>query len=562
MLHQVQDYVRTPVIHKEIWTLLRSLESRDYLIQIYNFTNRIEHFRYIMYHSFVCQKRKVVKKEVKDLQDWAAVQKLRKKNKKVAEIARALGMSRTTVYKLLAMDEEPAYTRNDYPCKVDAYGEQIIEWRYNTEYDFNGTRIFRELKKLGYAGSITPVYTFLKRISECNYSGESKATQRVETPVGDQAQFDWSPYEIWIGLRKREVYCFTMILAASRKKAIVFSLRSDAEAIYEAIQELFEDLGGITLELLIDNPTALVIENNPKTEDEIEYNPKALLIAKHLGTELNACNCYWPRTKGKIEKPYQYIEEQFVKGNRFTDMEHLNREAKKFMHQWCNEVHGTTKRVPNLHYELEEKEVLQPLPLHRLYLNTNLDKRVVSPDSYISINTNKYSLPVKYVGTKVKFQIIYGFRILVYSMDEQLIQTLLVQDGKYQTKMQEEHFSDIRVVTKSIPQIKREFTERFQNGQRYLDELVKVAQQPSHHARKILQMSDTFCFEDLDILMGHAIEQKKVEIKDFKAMVKEHGYELLHQQQKPLQQELEKQSDIGLTRDCSYYETAQETIIL
>ncbi len=107
-----------------------------------------------------------------------------------------------------------------------------------------------------------------------------------------------------------------------------------------------------------------------------------------------------------------------MKGNRFTYMEHLNREAKKFMHQWCNEVHDTIKRVPNLHYEKEEKAVLQLLPSHRLYLDTNLDKRVVSSDSYISINTNKYSLPVKYVGTKVKFRIIYGFRILVYSMGE------------------------------------------------------------------------------------------------------------------------------------------------
>lgn len=118
------------------------------------------------------------------------------------------------------------------------------------------------------------------------------------------------------------------------KKTIVFSLKADVDAIYEAIQELFEDLGGVTLELLTDNPTALVIENNPKTGDEIEYNPKALLVARHLGIELNACNCYWPLTKGKIEKPYQYIEEQFVKGNRFTDMEHLNREAKKFMNQF------------------------------------------------------------------------------------------------------------------------------------------------------------------------------------------------------------------------------------
>ena len=121
-----------------------------------------------------------------------------------------------------------------------------------------------------------------------------------ERPPGDQAQFDWSEYSMLIGDRERKVYCFAMILAASRKKAVCFSLKSDAPAIYEAIQELYEDLGGVTLELLIDNPKALVIENNPKSEEEIRYNPQALLLAKHLGTELNACPYYWPRKKGKI----------------------------------------------------------------------------------------------------------------------------------------------------------------------------------------------------------------------------------------------------------------------
>lgn len=182
-----------------------------------------------MYHSFVCQKRKVVKKEVKNLQDWAAVQKLRKQKKNITDISRELDMSRTTVYKLLDMAEEPVYTRTNYPCKVDKYAEQIIEWRFNPEYDFNGTRIFRELKELGYTGSITPVYTFLNRFSESSYFRQNKASQRIETPVGDQAQFDWSPYEMWIGTRKRDVYCFTMIFAASRKKAIVFSLKADAK---------------------------------------------------------------------------------------------------------------------------------------------------------------------------------------------------------------------------------------------------------------------------------------------------------------------------------------------
>ena len=102
-------------------------------------------------------------------------------------------------------------------------------------------------------------------------------------------------------------------------------------AIYEAIQELFEDLGGVTLELLIDNPTALVIENNPRNEMEIRYNHHALLMARHLGTELNACPCYWPRKKGKIERPFNYIEEQFIKGNHFASMEDLNRRGKDFV---------------------------------------------------------------------------------------------------------------------------------------------------------------------------------------------------------------------------------------
>ena len=490
------------------------------------------------------------------LQDWAAVQKVYKQTNSKRETARVLGISRNTVKKLLESKEEPAYRRVEYKSCLDEYKEQIIEWRCKPN-EFNGTRIFNELKDIGYTGSIGPVYRFLQRVDEDVGLISSKATVRIETPPGDQAQFDWSHYSMVIGNRERKVYCFAMILAASRKKAVCFSLKVDAAAIYEAIQELFEELGGVTLELLIDNPKALVIENNPKSEDEIRYNPQALMLAKHLGTELNACPCYWPRKKGKIESPFSYIEEQFVKGNTFATMEELNRRAKEFVDGWCDKTHGTTKRIPNQHYLLEEKGSLLPLPKTR-YRIKELQKRIISPDSLISIGGSKYSVPVKYVDKTLQFRIIYGFRIEIYDMQEKLVLKLEASDKEHDVVRDPDHYAEIAVpVSTSIPQIRRDFTERFSNGQRYLNAAGRKFDQPTHHARKIMLLSELYDDATLDCFIGYSVDEDKMDIKSFKEILKEYnagkrtipglagsaGGSMAYNDEDP-----------ALTRDCSYYE--------
>ena len=294
---------------------------------------------------------------MKKIQDWAAVHKVYKQTQSIRKTAKILGISRNTVKKLLAMNAPHAYHRTIYKSKLDDYKDQIVEWRCEP-YCFNGTRIYSELVNRGYTGSISPIYRYIRQINE-DTGGHisSKATVRHESHPGDQAQFDWTEYDVLIGSRYRKVYCFAMIFAASRKKAVCFSLKADADAIYEAIQELFDDLGGVTLELLIDNPKSLVIENNPRSQEEVRYNPYALIVARHLGTELNACPCYWPRKKGKIERQFKYIEEQFIKGTAFVSMDNLNRRGKEFVNEWCNCRHSTTQRISNQHY-LKEENIL------------------------------------------------------------------------------------------------------------------------------------------------------------------------------------------------------------
>ncbi len=493
------------------------------------------------------------------LQDWAAVQRVYKQTRSKRETARILGISRNTVKKLLELDKEPEYSRTIYSSCLDGYKELIIEWRCSP-YEFNGTRIFRELKKKGYTGSIGPIYRFLQRVDEDVGKISPKATVRIETPPGDQAQFDWSEYSMVIGNRERTVYCFAMILAASRKKAVCFSLKDDAAAIYEAIQELFSDLGGVTLELLTDNPKSLVIENNPKSEDEVRYHPQALMLAKHLGTELNACPCYWPRKKGKIESPFHYLEEQFIKGNTFATMEELNRRGKEFVNKWCDEVHGTTKRIPNQHYVQEEKNTLLPLPGTR-YRQAKLQKRIISPDSFISIGGSKYSVPVKYVGKTLLFRIIYGFRVELYDRRENPVMTLEVSDKKHGVQVDESHYAAIAApVSTSIPQIRRDFTERFSNGKRYLEAAGRKFDQPTHYARKIMLLADIYDDLTLDRFIGYCIDRDKMDIASFKGILREYNagaLELPGLGTSPPDAGtgmFYHEDDPALTRDCSYYE--------
>ena len=494
------------------------------------------------------------------LQQWAAVQELHRKGISIRGIARQLEMSRNTVRKLLKAKEKPHYRRSCYSSRLDPYKDQIREWRCRP-YEFNGTRIFRELKARGYDGSIGPVYRYLRRIDEdTNGLISSKATVRVETPPGDQAQFDWSPYQMEIGGRIQKVYCFSMILACSRKKAILFSLKDDADAIYEAIQELFEDLGGVTLELLIDNPKALVLENNPKSQDEVRYNPHALRLAKHLSTELNACPCYWPRKKGKVERPFQYIEEQFVKGRAFATMEELNASAKRFIDEWNGQKHTTTGRIPNEYYLQEEKAALLPLPENRYHLKET-QKRIVSPDSYVSIGASKYSVPVQYVGKSVRFRIIYGFRIMIYDRKERFILSVEQADEKGTVVMDPEHYRDIASkVSTSIPQIRRDFTQFFENGKRYLDAADRKFDQPTHHARKIMELTDLYDSDVLDYFIGRAVNEQCMDIRSFRSMLKTESQNALRKLQCDQNQNSHttektlKDEDQMMIRDLGYYE--------
>lgn len=453
---------------------------------------------------------------MKDLRDWITVKRLYKSGAPIKKIAKELGMSKNTVKRLIKLDTEPKYKRTKTKSKIDSYKDKIDEWYLSEEYLYNGTRIFEELLKLNYSGSIGPIYRYLNKLKDNRIAISRKATVRFETPLGDQAQFG-SPYKMVIGGTKIELYCFTMILSASRKKAIIFSKKCDADAIYQAIYELYTDLGGVTKELLIDNPKALVIKNNK--DEEIKFNDHALRLSTYLGFEFNACNPYRARTKGKIEKPYQYIEEQFIKGNYFDSMTSLNRAAKEFIDKWNNKTHGTTKRIPSEHFK-DEIEYLYPIR-DKPFILEALKERIVTNDSVIIVDKKRYRVPFEFVNKKVKIRIVFGYKLEIYSLNQEFIISHELRNIEDDAKVLESQYPELKSrIPKSVPEIRRQFEESFISGVNYYTMLLSNVTQASYHAKEILKLKETYPVEHLDKIVTYCLEKNIYSIDELKNVMK------------------------------------------
>ena len=103
---------------------------------------------------------------------------------------------------------------------------------------------------------------------------------------------------------------------------------------------------------------------------------------------------------GRVERPFHFIEGNFLAGRSFSSWEDLSQLAR----QWCDKVNSTYKKhiraVPRELYAVERLH-LQPLPawIPEVY---RLHQRLVDIEGYIALHTNRYSVPVDWIGRRVE----------------------------------------------------------------------------------------------------------------------------------------------------------------
>ena len=309
----------------------------------------------------------------------------------VSAIARQLECDRKTVRKYIERGlKAPAYGPRQPRATVVAPFERYLRERIAAFPELTGSRLLREIKELGYSGGYTAVKDFLRTVRPKVLQAFER---RFETPPGKQAQVDFAYFRTVFTDQpgsERIVWLFSLVLGHSRMMWGRFVAHQDLQTVLRCHIAAFEALGGVPVEILYDRMKTAVLG---EIDDQgIAYNRKLLDLATHYRFLPKACRPYRAKTKGKVERPFRYVREDFFLGRSFRNLDDLNAQFRHWLDTVANpRRHATTGRVVLEHFA-EEKPYLKPLPATPFSLVLTLDRRVTR-EGMVSVGGNLYSVP-------------------------------------------------------------------------------------------------------------------------------------------------------------------------
>jgi transposase len=185
--------------------------------------------------------------------------------------------------------------------------------------------------------------------------------RRVETPPGAQAQVDWGEFAgIDLGDGPQALYGFVLVLAHSRKEALVWCRRTDQLAWHHAHTEAFRRLGGVPAVLRIDNlKTGVAHGAGPWGQVNDAYRG----YARALGFHVDACLPRCPEDKGKVESKVGHLKRRLrLGGRRFDGLAGLQAWTDGEVDAWAaRRVCPATGETVEASWRAEQR-LLRPLP--------------------------------------------------------------------------------------------------------------------------------------------------------------------------------------------------------
>lgn len=318
----------------------------------------------------------------------------------IRRISREFGISRRRVTRILRRNNQKRETGQAIlrkttmkPSKLDPYKEYISELldKYR-QPPVTTQRVLEKIREKGYQGGRTILGEYVASIRG-KQAGEPVVY--VETTPGQRGSHDWSEYYVYFtdSGTKEKVIFFSFILNYCRRQYIEVVDDKTQTTLLRCLVSTFIYFDGVTREVKSDNQKACV---DRWEQGKPVFNRRFLEFASWYRFKPLTINPGKPRENLRIERPFYYLEQNFLNGRSFCNLQDLKDQLLVWL-QGVNDlrVHRTTGETPLNMYQ-KEYPFLQPLPASH-YDTSLTGYRVVNNESCVEWNGFFYAVPAPYM---------------------------------------------------------------------------------------------------------------------------------------------------------------------
>jgi len=222
---------------------------------------------------------------------------------------------------------------------------------------------------------------------------------RYHFDPGEEMQFDTSLHRVEFADGYRKCQCASLVLCYSRMWCFRYFARFRRLECKAFLTEALRQFGGAATTCMIDNTNVVVLHG---TGDEAVITPEMESFGERFGFTFVAHEVGDANRSGRVERRFDYVENNFLAGRVFADFDDLNAEAAA----WCGKVsrrpQERLKAAPVDLYPLD-LAAMSPLPpvIPEVY---EVVHRIVDVEGYVHLDTNTYSVPYKLIGRQVEIR--------------------------------------------------------------------------------------------------------------------------------------------------------------
>lgn len=323
------------------------------------------------------------------MEDWALIRRLVADGVPQRQVARELGIGRSTVARAVASQRPPRYERRPVPTSFTPFELRVRELL--AEYPLMPATVIAE--RVGWSGSITWFRDNLRRLRP-EYRRPDPADRLVWAP-GDAVQCD-----LWFPPRKIPLEDGSLVLlpvlvitaAYSRFTLGRMIPTRRTEDLLLGTWELLQQLGRV--------PRRLIWDNEPGIGRGKRHAVGVAAFTGTLATTLLRLPPRDPQSKGIVERRNGFFETSFMPGREFSSPTDFNRQFTDWLNKANTRLVRTIKARP---VDLLDADKAAMLPLPPVAPQVGWFNQLrLGRDYYVRVDACDYSVDPAVIGRLVE----------------------------------------------------------------------------------------------------------------------------------------------------------------